>query len=159
MKIRYNVKKEDCNKIKEIVELTNFFNEKEVDVAVELIKEHIAKGVESGYHFVFSEVGEKIIGYTCYGPIACTTSSYDIYWIVVNPDYQGKGIGKKLLMETESLILKAGGSRSYIETSCRLQYNKTRAFYERCGYNLASVLKDFYDKGDDKATYCKILET
>jgi hypothetical protein len=42
-----------------------------------------------------------------------------------------------------------------VDTSQRVQYASTRAFYERCGYRLETVLKDFYAAGDGKAIYCK----
>ena len=70
----------------------------------------------------------------------------------------GRGIGRALVKETERLIRAAGGTRVYIETSYRPQYAATRAFYERCGYHLASVVEDFYAPGDAKATYCKVLQ-
>ena len=50
-----------------------------------------------------------------------------------------------------------GGTRIYVDTSQRVQYASTRAFYESLGYRLETVLKDFYDQGDGKAIYCKSL--
>ena len=52
----------------------------------------------------------------------------------------------------------AGGTRIYADTSQRAQYNDTRAFYERCGYDIAAVLEDFYDRGDGKVIYAKSIE-
>jgi hypothetical protein len=45
----------------------------------------------------------------------------------------------------------------YIETSSRPPYAPTRAFYERCGYELEVVLKEFYGPGDGKAIYVKAV--
>jgi GNAT superfamily N-acetyltransferase len=124
---------------------------------VELVRERLAKGDASGYYFVFAEQEDRIIGYTCYGPIACTASSFDFYWIAVDPDFQGKGLGRILLNETERLIKKTKGERIYVETSQRPLYESTRAFYERCGYLAESTLADFYGPGDGKIIYCKVL--
>ena len=44
------------------------------------------------------------MGYACYGPIAVTIGSYDLYWIAVDQSCQGKGLGKVLLAEAERLI-------------------------------------------------------
>jgi len=99
----------------------------------------------------------RLAGYACYGPIACTESGYDIYWIAVHPDYQGKGLGRRILKETERLIRESSGTRIYVETSQRVQYASTRAFYEDCGYRLEAVLADFYAAGDGKVVYCKSL--
>ena len=99
----------------------------------------------------------RLSGYVCYGPIACTVSSFDLYWIAVDPGLQGRGLGKALLSEAERCIQEMGGNRVYVETSSRDQYKDTRVFYERCGYKKASILEDFYAPGDSKVTYMKVL--
>jgi GNAT superfamily N-acetyltransferase len=124
---------------------------------VELASERRAKGPECGYHFLIAEHYGRLIGYTCYGPIPCTAGSFDLYWIAVHPDFHRRGIGRGLVDETEKLIRAAGGSRIYVDTSQRIQYASTRAFYEGCGYRLETVLTDFYAPGDGKAIYCKSL--
>jgi ribosomal protein S18 acetylase RimI-like enzyme len=99
----------------------------------------------------------RLAGYACFGPVPATASSYDLYWIAVHPDFQGRGLGGRLLQEAERRIKASGGGRIYVDTSQRVQYASTRAFYESCGYLLETVLKDFYAVGDGKAIYCKSL--
>ncbi|HOI96157.1 MAG TPA: GNAT family N-acetyltransferase [Syntrophobacter fumaroxidans] len=136
---------------------TGFFSLEEVAVAVELIETRLEKGGDSGYHFIFAERSGQMVGYACFGPVPCTLAGYDLYWIVVLDEFRGKGLGKRLLARTERVIAAAGGTRVYVETSCRGQYEPTRAFYERCGYRLEAVLKDYYAPGEDKAIYRKVL--
>jgi GNAT superfamily N-acetyltransferase len=157
VKLRYIPQDEDTQRVRRLVEITGFFSSAEVNVAAELVDERLAKGPESGYHFVFAEHYGRLIAYSCYGPIPCTASSYDLYWIAVHPDFQGRGIGRRMLVETERLIKQAGGTRIYVDTSQRVQYASTRAFYENCGYRLESVLTDFYSQGEGKVIYCKSL--
>jgi D-alanine-D-alanine ligase len=152
---RYDLNARDPERIRQLVDVTGFFHPAEVDVAVELVEERMAKGPESGYHFIMGEYDGRLVGYTCYGPIPCTATSYDLYWIAVHPDFQGRGLGRKLLEEGERLIKAAGGTRVYVDTSQRVQYASTRAFYESCGYRLETVLVDFYGPGDGKAIYSK----
>jgi acetoin utilization deacetylase AcuC-like enzyme/GNAT superfamily N-acetyltransferase len=154
---RQEISHEDTERIRNLAEVTGFFTPAEVEVAVELVIERLAKGDSCGYHFIIAEHYGRLIGYACYGPIPCTESSYDIYWIAVHPDYQGRGVGRQLLKETERMIKKGGGVRVYVDTSQRIQYASTRAFYERCGYKLESLLPDFYAQGDGKAIYCRQL--
>lgn len=147
----------DADAVREIVASTGFFRSDEIDVAVELVEERLARGPASGYHFVFAECGSETIGYACYGPIACTIASYDLYWIAVLDSARGRGIGRRILSEAERAIQAAGGARVYIETSGRADYASTRAFYERCGYRLEATLADFYAPGDDRLTYVRVL--
>ena len=154
---RYELQPQDPERICRLTEITGFFSTAEVEVAVELVNERLAKGVPSGYHFVIAEHYGRLAGYACYGPVACTASSYDLYWIAVHPDYQGKGLGRRILKETERLIRESSGTRIYVETSQRVQYASTRAFYENCGYRQETVLADFYAPGDGKVVYCKAL--
>jgi ribosomal protein S18 acetylase RimI-like enzyme len=155
---RYEVRPEDGETVREIVAATGYFTPSEVDVAVELVEENLAKGAAaSGYHFIFAEQGARTIAYLCYGPIPCTISSHNLYWIAVHPDYQGRGLGKALMREAEKRIRAAGGTRIYIDTSYKAQYEDTRAFYLSLGYELDALLKDFYSEGDDKVIYRKLL--
>jgi acetoin utilization deacetylase AcuC-like enzyme/predicted N-acetyltransferase YhbS len=157
LSFRYEVRTEDRSRIREIVEATAVFNPAEIEMAVELADDRLAQGPASGYHFVFADYRESTIGYSCYGPIDGTVGSFDLYWIAVHPDSQGKGWGRDLLKETERRIRALGGTRIYIDTSNRPHYAETRAFYESGGYRLAALLDDFYAKGDAKTIYCKEL--
>jgi GNAT superfamily N-acetyltransferase len=158
MQWRYEVRPEDREAVRRIVHSSGFFSPQEIDVAVELVDERLCRGEASEYYFVFADDTQgRTWGYTCYGPITVTQGSFDLYWIAVDHEYRGRGLGKRLLAESERLIAAAGGRRVYIETSTKHQYTPTRRFYERCGYPLEAVLKEFYAPGDDKAIYVKAL--
>lgn len=155
--IRKDVRPGDPDVVREITDSTGFFYPDETDVAVELVTERLEKGPSSGYHFCFAEVDSRTVGYTCFGPIACTKASFDLYWIVVHADYRGGGIGKILMAETEKAMGEMGCKRIYVETSSRDQYKPTRAFYLHFGYEEDAVLEDFYGPEDSKVIYRKIL--
>ncbi len=154
---RFEVTEGDSEIIRDLVAKTGFFYPDEVAVAEELVQERVAKGAASGYHFVLAEIGGQVAGYASYGHIACTRDSYDLYWIAVHPRHQGQGIGRLILEEAERCIRAVGGRRVYIETSNREQYQSTRGFYLRCGYECEATLAEFYGPGDDKVIYVKAL--
>ena len=147
----------DVDSILNIVRSSGFFSTEEVEMAVELVQENLSKGESSGYYFLFVEINERIVGYSCYGPIPCTKDSYDLYWIALLHGFRGRGIGRDLLQRAEEKIGKMGGRRIYVDTSSREQYEPTRSFYRACGYEQEAVLKDFYSPGDDKVIYVKQL--
>ncbi|NLT50411.1 MAG: GNAT family N-acetyltransferase [Ignavibacteria bacterium] len=155
IRFRENVLSGDELKVEEIVRSTGFFSEDEISIARELVEERLAKGIESGYFFLFAEVENEIVGYTCFGPIPATKHSFDLYWIAVHSNFRGKGIGKILNVETEKIIAGMGGHNVYAETSGRGQYEPTRAFYVNNGYTEGAVLEDFYAPGDAKYIYVK----
>jgi D-alanine-D-alanine ligase len=155
----------DCQAVRDLVTRTGFFHPAEVEIAVELVSERLARGGASGYEFLFAESinlggsGETLLGYACYGAIACAQGSYDLYWIAVDPQYQRHGIGRRLLAAVEARIVSAGGRQIYIDTSGRSHYTPTRAFYERNGYECAARLAEFYAPGDDRVIYVKDVAT
>jgi len=147
----------DCAAVKNIIESSGFFYAHEIDVAVELLEIRLSEGENSDYKFIFAELNNEVVGYACYGQIACTKSSFDLYWIAINNNQRGNGIGKKILSEMYNKIKVLGGTAVYAETSERDLYIPTRKFYENCGYIKEAVIKDFYDKGDSKAIYVYYL--
>ena len=157
IQFRSGVLETDQDAVLQIVKSSGFFNNEEQDVAVELVTERLEKGESSGYYFIFAELEDKVVGYSCFGPIPGTASSYDLYWIAVDDSYRGRNIGRQIIEKSEQRIAEMGGTRIYVETSSRAQYKPTRHFYLRCHYILEAELKDFYAKGDSKCIFIKIL--
>ncbi|RPH34275.1 MAG: GNAT family N-acetyltransferase [Bacteroidales bacterium] len=145
----------DVENVREIIQSSGFFLEHEIPVALELVEDAIEKGDKSDYFFVFAMDGERTISYACYGTIACTKNSYDLYWIATHQDYRGKGVGSLIIRETEKKIKSIGGRAIYIETSSKPLYVPTQSFYEKHGYLKEAVLKDYYDINDSKIVYSK----
>jgi len=147
----------DREAVRSIIERTGFFRPDEVAIAVELVDERLSRGEASGYHFVFAEQADEVAGYACYGDIACTLGSFDLFWIAVDPRFQRQGIGRMLMAAVESRVAAMGGRRIYIDTSGKPQYEPTRAFYERSGFRCEARLADFYAAGDDRMIYAKAV--
>ena len=154
---REEVKPVDPESIRGMVASTGFFKPDEIQVAAELAEERLSKGLPSGYYFLFADLQERAIGYTCFGPIACTGASYDLFWIAVHNEFRGLGLGKELLKRSEESIARLGGRRIYIETSSTELYTPTRSFYLKCGYKIEAILEDFYHPGDGKVIFLKVV--
>lgn len=157
MLLRKEPKAEDLISIRKLLEETEMFYAHEVDVAIELVQDRLDREQHSEYSFIIAEQDSQVLGYTCYGEIPCTEGSYDLFWVAVSMHSQGKGIGGKLLVETEKVISSLEGRKVYIETSNREVYLPTRGFYLKHGYEQEAILKDFYKVGDDKVVYVKTL--
>lgn len=161
--LRVALRLPDVADIRRLTGDSGFFTDSEVDVAEELAIDLLEKGPDSAYRFLVAELagggsrGGGVIGYASFGPISCTLGSFDLYWIVVDNDHQGLGLGRQLMQESERLAVTEGARRMYVETSSKPQYLPTRAFYERCGYHVEAQLHDFYAPGDGKVIYMKAL--
>lgn len=155
--IRVNVQASDPASIENLVRETGFFSAEEVGIARELADDGVANGTSSHYRFILADNDGVLEGYACFGPVPCTRTAWDLYWIVVAPRAQGQHLGRELLERVESAILAAGGTHIYVDTSSRQQYVPTRAFYARLGYAKAAEFPDFYAPGDGKIVFSKVL--
>lgn len=157
---RQEVVAADRRAVRDLVSETGFFNPEEIAVAEELVAEAYSKGAASDYLFLFADAADGckgLRGYSCFGKIPGTLSSFDLYWIAVAPGEQGRGLGREIMQRSEEIAAQLGGSRMFVDTSARAQYAPTRAFYERMGYTAAARLEDFYAPGDAKVVYAKTL--
>jgi ribosomal protein S18 acetylase RimI-like enzyme len=142
------------------------FKPEEVEVAEELIAQSITDPVGSGYSCLVAiepsgDEGERPSGYICYGPTPMTSSTFDLYWIAVDPARQGRGIGRALY-DAFAAALRASaapqqGLQVRIETSSQESYAKTGGFYDRLGFSVDGRLRDFYAPGDDLLIFYRRL--
>jgi len=154
---RKTVVPSDIMSVTQILKSTGFFKPYEIDVAIELIEERLKNGVGCGYQFYFLEIEGRTVAYGCYGEIPCTIKNYDLYWLAVDNNFRGNGLGGLLLEKIEADIKSHAGRGIYIETSNKEQYTPTIAFYKKCKYEQVAIFKDFYDIDDNKAVYYKKL--
>lgn len=156
VKIR-GIQSTDKQRILEIVRETGVFLPEEVVVAEEVIDDYFKDPEGSGYFFYVAEQDGQPSGYICYGPTPMTRGTWDIYWAAVTPGLHGRGIGSSLLRMAEQNIKSLGGRMVLIETSSNPNYKAARSLYLKMGYEHASTIADFYDPGDHKETFRKIL--
>ena len=157
--LRAGIRPEDRDAVRRLVASSGFFSASEEEIAVELVDDALAKGERaSGYHFIFAEEAGRPLGYVCFGPIAGTVASHDLYWIVVDNARRSGGVGRRLEAACAEAVRRLAGKRIYVDTSSRSQYEPTRAFYRACGYGEAARLDEFYGPGDGKVIFVKPLD-
>jgi aminoglycoside 6'-N-acetyltransferase I len=145
----------DRTELKTILEKIAQFSSEDVSIAMELIDITIDKTEQDDYTiFVLEEEG-KVSGYYCIGLRPLTDGVYDLYWIVIDPDAQGKGLGSSLIEHAEKLVKDKNGRWLLAETSSKEIYTPTRAFYIKNSFNIVTEIKDFYRKGEDLLVYGK----
>jgi ribosomal protein S18 acetylase RimI-like enzyme len=126
------------------------FSEEEVRVALEM--------VDCGGYVLFAvEMDGAVCGYACIDHTPLTVSTWHLYWICVHPRAQRRGVGAALQRHIEDFIRSQAGERVVLETSGRSDYERTRRFYERAGYQQAGKIPGYYKPGDDCIYYFKVL--
>jgi ribosomal protein S18 acetylase RimI-like enzyme len=156
VKIR-GIQNEDKPKILKIVEDTGVFLPEEIEIAGEVIDEYFQDPAGCGYYFYIAEHEEQVAGYLCYGPTPLTHGAWDMYWAAVKPHLMGQGIGSTLFKLAEEYIRSLKGRMILIETSSKPDYAPARSLYLKLGYEQVSVIPDFYNPGDGKVTFRKLL--
>ena len=179
------LEKNDREQILRILTDTKHFNDDEIKVAMELIDIYLNDANQKDYIIYVSadddakkEVnslsfpaksghgGEaglpaagsgRVSGYICYGLRPLTDWTYDLYWIAVDPDIHGKGLGSGLVKHMEEDLKARSGRIALIETSGKAEYENERKFYSKNGYEVQTIIKDFYRSGDDLFVYRKYL--
>lgn len=147
------------SQVEEIVRATGVFSRDEIAVALEVFDEappHAGSGMQD-YEFIGAFLGERLVGYACFGATPATDRTYDLYWIAVHPEAQRTGAGTVLMSEVERELESRRARMLVIETSSRDDYVPTRRFYLKHGYQEAARLRDFYAPGDDRVVFSKRL--
>ncbi len=154
--MRTTPRPEELPVIDELLRDTGMFRPDELEIAREVFAEGLEKP-DTTYRYLLLDDGDTLVGVASFGPIPCTVSSWDLYWIAVRKDRHGLGLGRRLLRAAEDAAAALGATRMYVDTSGRPDYGPTRAFYEGCGYSVAAHLPDFYAPGDAKVVFCRAI--
>ena len=174
------LRSEDRESIIALVKATKNFNDEEVAIAKELIDICIEQPEQKDYYAYVAVVDDleedealgdnhpltpslkrrgnkEIAGFLLLGPTPATTGTYDMYWIAVHPDFQGRGIAQALDTYAEDFVRERGGYWLLAETSGQAGYSRTRAFYEKQGYSILARIPEYYKPSDDLIIYGKRL--
>lgn len=150
------MKREDRERVLDIVQATEIFTPEEVFFAREQVDIYLDQPHQRDYFLVIAEDERSgVVGYMSYGQTPLTDGAYDLYWMAVSPDAQGRGFGRELVNWLEKRVGEAGGRLILIETSSQPKYERTRRFYLDLGYKEVSRIADFYKVGDGRITYVK----
>ncbi len=100
---------------------------------------------------------ETPVGIAYVAPEQMTDGTWNLYLIAVHSDRQGIGGGSKLIAHIETMLAKEGQRLLLVETSGNPEFEKTRQFYLKNGYNQEACIREFYAPGEDKIVFWKKL--
>lgn len=142
-----------------LVRSVALFSTAEREVAVEVLDSYLEDPGKDYFALGAFTQRSVLLGYACYGPTPCTSGTWDLYWIAVAGDARGRGIGTLLMEEIERRLVQHHARLVLIETSSRADYEPTRGFYERRGYQVVARVPDFYAVGDDRMILARTIDS
>ncbi|HBL12668.1 MAG TPA: GNAT family N-acetyltransferase [Cyanobacteria bacterium UBA11162] len=132
------------------------FEPNELEVLREMLSDDLGGNSDSDRFWLTDDDGEPV-GVAYCAPERMTNGTWNLLLIAVQPDRQGQGRGTALLRYVEQALMTRGARLLLVETSGLPSFERTRAFYRKCGYDQEARIRDFYKAGDDKIVYRKAL--
>lgn len=148
----------DRVRVEAMTRAAGLFWDWEIPIAMEVFDDatgaNASGRIDPDYESTGVEIDGRLAGWASWGPTPNQPGTFDLYWIVVDRNIQGRGLGSLLLAEMDRRI--AGRVRRLlVETSGRDDYAPTRAFYERHGYRIIERVPDHFAPGDDLVRFVK----
>jgi len=143
-----------------IAEAIGLFSPEELEELGGMLTEYFDNAPPSGtlrdQFWLTYDDGEPV-GVAYYAPEPYAYGTWNLYFIAVHPSRQGEGIGTKLLRYVEQMLAERGERILLVETSGLPNFERTRSFYRKQGYDEEARIREFYKAGDDKVIFRKKL--
>jgi len=147
------IQESDIPELKKVLDSSELFPSEMLD---DMISDYLNNESSADIWFTTTVNGTPISIAYC-APERMTEGTYNLYAIAVRKDFQGKGIGKKMMEYLENLLVQNGNRVLIVETSGKSEFALTREFYIKCNYVKQAVIPEFYEEGDDKVVFWKKL--
>lgn len=136
---------------------TGLFSPPELEALGEMLGEHLSSP-EEHEHFWITDDDDGLVGAAYYAPESFSAGVWNLYFIGILPREQGKGRGTALIRYVEAELRKRGARLLLVETSGIENFERTRSFYRKNGYDEEARIRDYYKTGDDKIIFRKVLK-
>jgi len=141
-----------------LADATRLFKATEIVALREVLDDFHATHYLENHHAILDEENGEILAFAYFGPVPMTDRTWQLWWIAVRKDQQGRGVGGRLLRHVEDDIRSQYNARLlFIETGSLPHYELTRAFYRKHGYEQHALLRDFYGDGESMVVFRKVL--
>jgi ribosomal protein S18 acetylase RimI-like enzyme len=146
---------DDTTALIALAKATGLFEPSQLDEIDEMLAEYFSNS--DSENLWFTDDDDEPVGIAYCEPERMTHQTWNLQLIAVRPDRQRQGRGALLLRYVEQALTEKGGRILLAETSGVPSFESTREFYRKCGYEEEARIRDFYEAGDDKIVYRKVL--
>lgn len=146
---------DDIPDIKSVIDENELFPSEMIDDMVSSFL--IGKTEEHKWIVAIDNKTSKLIGLAYFVPEKMTSGTWNLLLIAVRPAVHGKGVGKQLVASVENVLRSISTRILLVETSSLAEYEKTRQFYVKIGFEQEARIREFYQEGEDKIVFRKKL--
>ena len=140
---------EDSRAVVDLVVAAEMFPADDVGLVEGMLADYFGTNKGEDHACLIDDEGDGPLGVAYYQPKAAADRVWDLTMIAVRPEHQGKGRGAAMLSRVEEDLRSRGQRLLLVETSGLPQYDRTRAFYLKCGYEQEARVRDYWEAGDD----------
>ncbi len=148
---------DDVEDVVGLVVAAGMFTTDESQVVRELLHDYDAGAGTNGHTCLIDEESGQVVAVAYYQPKGPADRLWDLTMIAVIPQLQGTGRGTALLRRVEDDLRSRDQRILLVDTSGTAQYDRTRTFYERCGYTQVARIPDYWTDSDDLVVFAKRL--
>ena len=148
---------EDTAAVVDLVVAAEMFSADDAWLVEGMLADYFETNKEHGHVCVIDDEGGPL-GVAYYQPKPAADRVWDLTMIAVRPAHQGRGRGAAMLRGVEEDLRAGGGRLLLVETSALARYDRTRAFYVKCGYEEEARIRDYWAEGDDLVVFRKALD-
>lgn len=138
--------------LKSVIDANDLFPSEMLD---DMLAGHLGGEANGEICLTDDDGGPVAIAYRA--PERMTDGTWNLYLIAVHPKHQGRGRGSALVRYLEHTLSERGERVLLVETSGLPEFERTRAFYRRCGFDEEARIREFYKVGEDKVVFRKAL--
>ena len=146
---------DDTTALIAIAKATGLFDPSALDLVNKMLTEYFSNS--DSQNLWFTDDDNEPVGMAYCEPERMTHQTWNLQLIAIRPDRQRQGRGALLLRYVEHALTQKDGRILLAETSGVPSFESTREFYRKCGYQEEARIRDFYEAGDDKIVYRKVL--
>lgn len=146
---------DDTTALIALADTTGLFQANQLEELGEMLSDYFGGSSDERFWLVDDDSGAVGIAYCEMERM--TNGTWNLQLIAIRPNRQGQGRGATLLRYVEQTLTARDGRMLLVETSGLPSYERTRAFYAKCGYEEEARIRDFYAVGEDKIVFRKVL--
>jgi ribosomal protein S18 acetylase RimI-like enzyme len=147
----------DSAAIVELAVAADMFAADDTGALSKVLSDYFDGRLANDHMWVIDEEKGELCGVAYYAPDLMANGTWYLYMIAVRPDCQRRGRGTTLIQHVENALRASGQRLLLVETSGLPSYARARAFYAKCGYEEEARIRDFYEPGEDKIVFRKLL--